>query len=112
MKAINQAARQVIHLLEQLAHCRTNGVTVAVLKRRVPECFADGRINLPACLFDDDMKDQLGRTWRHELQHARDVLDGVDLSREEMELRAIAAECDEFIHPASIGCNEGDERLM
>ena len=92
MKAINQEARKYLHKLLVLANVSTNGVTVAVLKRRVPEAYANGRVNLPACLFDEDMKDQLGRTWRHELQHARDLLDGVDLPVEEMERRARSAE--------------------
>lgn len=92
MKAINPAAKRRIGILMQLAHVKTDGVQVAVLKLRVPECFANGRVNLPECLFDADMRDQLGRTWRHELQHARDVLDGIDLPTDEMERRARAAE--------------------
>jgi hypothetical protein len=92
MKAINPAARKVTAVLEALAHVSTEGVTVAVLVNRVPECWGNGRINLPACLFDPDMGDQLKRTWRHELQHARDLLDGIDLPVEEMEIRARKAE--------------------
>lgn len=92
MKTLNNAARRVAVKLQLLAHVSTEGVQVAVLKNRVPEAYANGRVNLPACLFDDDMEDRLGRTWRHELQHARDLLDGIDLPREEMERRARRAE--------------------
>lgn len=92
MRLLNMAARRVAFQLQQLAHVSTDGVSVAVLKNHVPECWANGRVNLPACLFDPDMDDQLGRTWRHELQHARDLLDGIDLPRDEMERRARIAE--------------------
>lgn len=94
MKAIGKTARAVADKLERLAHVSTDGVSVAVLrgKYQVPEAFANGRVNLPVCLFDDDMEEQLGRTWRHELQHARDCLDGIDLPLEEMECRARLAE--------------------
>ena len=92
MKAINQKARRHKEELERLAHVSTVGVSIAVLTTRPPEAFGNGRVNLPACLFDDDMQDQLGRSWRHELQHARDVLDGIDLPLDAMEARARKAE--------------------
>ena len=98
MKLINPLARRLAVKLAGLSHVSTDGVSLAILVGRyaVPECFGNGRVNLPVCLFDADMEDQLGRTWRHELQHARDVLDGIDLPREEMEIRARKAE---FISP-------------
>jgi hypothetical protein len=92
MRAINKLAKANLGLLESLAHVSTEKVSVAFLKNRVPEMVGMGRVNLPTCLLDSDMIDQLGRTWRHELQHARDVLDGVDLPLEQMEKRARMAE--------------------
>lgn len=57
---------------------------------------ADGRgwVFLPACLFDADMTHILPSTWRHELQHARDVLDGIadTMTVDELEKRARKAE--------------------
>jgi len=94
MKPINPLARQHTAHLQGLAHVSTDGVRVAIMRSRwaVPECWGNGRVNLPVCLFDDDCPELLKSVWRHELQHARDLLDGVDLPREEMELRARRAE--------------------
>lgn len=88
MKCLNPLARKHRDLLQSLAHVSTDGVSVAFLKRCVPEAFANGRINLPTCCLDKDMAEILAKTWRHELQHARDCLDGIDLPVEQMEQRA------------------------
>jgi hypothetical protein len=94
MKALNPAARAVAILLQQIAHVSTDGVRVKVLQGRFvrPTCDGTGMVELPACLFDGDMQAILRRTWRHELQHARDLLDGIDLPLEQMEARARQAE--------------------
>lgn len=91
MKAENKRAREVESLLEALAHVSTEGVRVVILKNCFPSCVA-GKVSLPECIFDRDMAECLRRTWRHELQHSRDFLDGVDLDCEAMEKRARQAE--------------------
>lgn len=99
LKPLNQRARRYLGKLLTEAHVSTKGVHVAVLKNALPQAFGyrkdEARVNLPHVLFTDPelRKDQLGRTWRHELQHARDIVDGRDdLTREQMEKRARAAE--------------------
>jgi hypothetical protein len=93
-KPINSNARPVMPRLENLARVSTVGVGVKVLKGpyACPQCDGLGRVTLPAWLFEAGNEDLLARSWRHELQHARDVLDGIDLPREEMEVRARRAE--------------------
>ena len=92
MTPTNTRARAVAIQLQQLAHVSTDGVRVSVLVHCCPVCYGNARVCLPACLFDADMADILRRTWRHELQHARDLLDGLDLPIDAMEQRARRAE--------------------
>ncbi len=94
MKPRGKLARLHAPLLVSLAHVSTVGVTVSIVRSAyaVPCCFGNARVCLPRCLLDNDMQAQLRRTWRHELQHARDLLDGIDLPLEEMEQRARSAE--------------------
>lgn len=94
MKALNPLARAYRPTLLALAHVSVEGVSVTILRGRYvcPTCTAAGKVTLPVCLFEPDMADQLRRTWHHELQHARDCLDGIDLPLEEMERRARRAE--------------------
>jgi hypothetical protein len=92
MQCLNPRARQVRDWLVAHAHVSTHGVRVAILKRCHPECFGDGRVNLPDFFDDPTMTDCLIRCWKHELQHARDCLDGIDLPQQEMEKRARKAE--------------------
>jgi SPP1 gp7 family putative phage head morphogenesis protein len=98
LRAGNARAKRYLEWLEGEAHVPMHGVTVHVLKNALPQAFGDGkggaRVNLPHILFTDpELKDQAGRTWRHELQHARDITDKRDeLTRDQMEKRARDAE--------------------
>ncbi len=95
MKATTRLARESRGLLERLAHVSTDGVAVSVSRRhRMPQCDGTGKVTLPACLLDDGMEDVLRRTWRHELQHARDAADGLlgAMTRGDAERRARWAE--------------------
>jgi len=81
--------------LERLAHVPTDGVVVSISRRhRTPQCDGTGKVTLPSCMLDDGMESAFKRTWRHELQHARDAVDGLldVLSRDEAERRARWAE--------------------
>ena len=96
MQATTKLAKRLKPALEQLAQragISTRGVKLSISTRHeFPDCVYN-RIRIPACLADPDESFSLiGRTFLHELQHARDVLDEVDLPREEMEQRARQAE--------------------
>lgn len=95
MRATTEMARRMRDTLRRWAHVPTDGVVVSISRRhRLPQCDGRGRVYLPACLLDDGMSDILRRAWRHELQHARDGLDGVldGMTRDEAERRARWAE--------------------
>jgi len=100
MRTTTRMARDIRDVLERWAHVSTDGVVVSISKRhRFPQCDGAGKITLPACLLDDDMTGAFKRTWRHELQHARDAVDGLldTLTRDEAERRARWAETNPIV---------------
>ena len=95
MRATTPQGKGFLPRLAGLSHCDTEGVIVSVSKRnRYPQANGEGRVWLPLCLFDPGNEDILESSWRHELQHARDGLDGIlgSLTYDEAEARAVRAE--------------------
>jgi hypothetical protein len=96
MQATTKLAKLLKPALEQVAQragISTRGVKLSISTRHEMPCCVFNRIMIPACLADPDEDFGLiARTFLHELQHARDILDGVDLPREDMERRARRAE--------------------
>lgn len=110
MRIVSRKGKGFLSLLESLSHCPTDGVRVRIGRRiRYPEADGTGEVFMPICLFDKDFRPHLGRTWRHELQHARDALDGVSysLTRDQLELRADAAEFSRTVQSGSRSQNPG-----
>lgn len=94
LRARGAKAKSLLAYFEDLAltaGLSTDGVSVLIGgKRQFPECQYD-LIRLPD--FEDE-PELYAHNFVHELQHARDNLDGpgMELTREEMEKRARAAE--------------------
>jgi len=81
--------------LAKLAHCSTDGVVVSISTRnKEPYANGNGKVFLPCWMFERQYSECLQRSWRHELQHARDGLDGIlsSMISDEAEKRACAAE--------------------
>jgi hypothetical protein len=94
LRGTGQKVKPLLPFFEALAKeagLSTRGVSIVILgKGQFPECQYD-KIRLP------DLGDDIGlyaRRFIHELQHARDNIDGpgMTLGREEMEARARKAE--------------------
>jgi len=81
--------------LTDMAHCSTDGVLVSISARnKEPYANGNGKVFLPCWMFERQYSECLQRSWRHELQHARDGLDGklYSMTSEEAEKRACTAE--------------------
>lgn len=89
LKVRGKVAARYRNVFEDLA-CRiglsTNGVVIVILRGRAPHTVAN-KIVLPHMAGD-----WMNATFVHELQHARDFLDGIDMGYEEQERRARLAE--------------------
>ena len=68
-----------------IAIVSTEGVVVQFTPEYAPRCHK-GRVQLPLRFLG--VPNTLVNAFLHELQHARDVLDGLELSEDEMEQRA------------------------
>ncbi len=78
---LNERAREERRLLESLAHLPTQGVRVIIVDEKIsPKCDITSTIHLPKFLFEPGNERDLILNWRHELQHARDLLDHVDVA--------------------------------
>lgn len=87
MKATNPETKKLLPWFKEMAALvglDTAGVTVSLSTRNKMPYMMGGRIFLPTGLS----KYTLALSFVHELQHARDLFDGIDLPREEMEVRA------------------------
>jgi hypothetical protein len=92
LRPLNDEARYHRKLLEDLAHTSTEGVSVIVSGDPQPRCGSKGEVRLPRSLFEPGKERELKLALVHELQHARDFLDGVPVSIAELERRAERAE--------------------
>jgi beta-lactamase regulating signal transducer with metallopeptidase domain len=92
LKPLNDRARQERRLLEALAHTSTEGVKVIVSDDPQPSCSSEAEVRLPASLFEPGNERELKLALVHELQHARDFIDGALVDFRTMEKRAERAE--------------------
>lgn len=96
MRATTKAAKRLQAALQEVADAAgmsTAGVNLSVSDRHEFPCYVNRTIMIPTCLADPDEDfSVVARTFLHELQHAIDVKNDVDLPREEMERRARRAE--------------------
>lgn len=96
MRPTTQLAKKLRSALEKVAQTAgisTHGLKLSISSQHTEPYCVGNTIRLPGWMAEEGEDfGMLARSFLHELQHASDVRSGVDLPREQMELRARKAE--------------------